>query len=80
MPQIGLVEIVLVAVYALVAVGIVLAVVGALFLGVRWLARSLSGSSRRLETELGLEVLEGRQRRGEITREEFEQAKRTLGA
>lgn len=41
---------------------------------------AILGPRRRLETELGLEVLEERLARGEITREQFEQAKRALGA
>jgi uncharacterized membrane protein len=54
--------------------------VALLFVAVRWLARSLFGSRRRLESELGLEALDGRLARGEITREEYEQARRALGA
>jgi len=54
--------------------------VAALFVGITWLARALFGPRRRLEAELGLEALEQRLARGEITREEFEQAKRALGA
>jgi len=42
--------------------------------------RALFGSQRRLEAELGLEALEARLARGEITRAEFDQAKRALGA
>ena len=54
--------------------------VALLFVAVRWLARNLFGPRRRLESELGLEALEGRLARGEITREEYEQARRALGA
>ncbi|HYN47845.1 MAG TPA: SHOCT domain-containing protein [Candidatus Nanopelagicales bacterium] len=54
--------------------------VALLFVAVRWLARNLFGPRRRLEAELGREALERRLARGEITREEFEQAKRALGA
>ncbi len=54
--------------------------VAALFVAIRWLARTLFGPRRRLEAELGLEALEQRLARGEITLEEFEQAKRALGA
>jgi uncharacterized membrane protein len=54
--------------------------VALLFVAVRWLARSLFGSRRRLESVLGLEALDGRLARGEITREEYEQARRALGA
>jgi uncharacterized membrane protein len=80
MPQVGTGELLMVAAYFIVAVGFVLAVVAALFLAVRWLARSLFGSRRRLESELGLEALDGRLARGDITREEYEQARRALGA
>jgi uncharacterized membrane protein len=55
-------------------------VVAALFVAITWLARALFGPRRRLEAELGLEGLEQRLARGEITREEFEHAKRGLGA
>jgi uncharacterized membrane protein len=41
--------------------------------------RMLFGPRQRLEAELGLEVLEQRLSRGEISNEEFEQAKRALG-
>jgi uncharacterized membrane protein len=41
--------------------------------------RMLFGPRRRLEAELGLEVLEQRLSRGQISNEEFEQAKRALG-
>jgi uncharacterized membrane protein len=54
--------------------------VALLFVAIRWLARSLFGSRRRLESELGLEALDGRLARGEITREEYEQARLALGA
>jgi len=56
------------------------AAVAVLFVVVRGLTRAAFGPRRRLEAELGLEVLEGRLARGEITREEFEQARRALGA
>ena len=55
-------------------------VVAVLFVAITWLARTLFGPRRRLEAELGLEALEQRLARGEITLEEFEQAKRALGA
>ena len=54
--------------------------VALLFVAVSWLARTLFGPRRRLESELGLEALDGRFARGEITREEYEQARRALGA
>ncbi|MFH0751408.1 MAG: SHOCT domain-containing protein [Chloroflexota bacterium] len=56
------------------------AAVAMLFMAVTWLARAVFGPRRRLEAELGLEVLEGRLARGEITREEFEQARRAQGS
>ena len=40
--------------------------------------RAVLGPRRRLEEELGLEVLRGRLARGEISAAEYEQAKRTL--
>jgi uncharacterized membrane protein len=61
---------------ALVFVG----AVAVLFVSITWLARAVFGPHRRLEAELGLEALERRLARGEITREEFEQARRALGA
>ena len=42
--------------------------------------RMLFGPSRRLEAEMGLDALRARLARGEITAQEFEQAKRALGA
>ncbi len=51
-----------------------------LFVSITWLARAVFGPRRRLEAELGLEALERRLARGEITREAFEQARRALGA
>ena len=56
------------------------AAVAMLFMAVTWLARAVFGRRRRLEAELGLEVLEGRLARGEITREEFEQARGAQGS
>lgn len=41
--------------------------------------RAVLGPRRRLEAELGLEVLRTRLARGEINQAEFEQAKRALG-
>jgi len=61
---------------ALVFVG----AVAVLFVSITWLARAVFGPRRRLEAELGLEALERRLARGEITREEFELARRALGA
>ena len=63
-------------------IGVVMfaAAVAVLFVAVRGLTRAAFGPRRRLETELGLDVLEGRLARGEITRDEFEAARRALGA
>ncbi|MEW6224630.1 MAG: SHOCT domain-containing protein [Chloroflexota bacterium] len=63
---------------AILAAGV--ALVLALFVAVRLLARGLFGRDRRLERAVGLEVLDARLARGEITREEYEQGKRALGA
>ena len=41
--------------------------------------RAILGPRRRLEADLGLEVLRMRLARGEISQAEFEQAKRALG-
>ena len=51
----------------------------ALFFVITRGTRSILGSRRRLEEELGLEVLRTRLARGEISQAEFEQAKRALG-
>ena len=80
MPQVGPGELLAVAMYAIVVVGILLAVVAALFLAVLWLARKLIGPPRRREAELGLEVLDGRRRRGEISDAEYAEGRRILGA
>jgi uncharacterized membrane protein len=63
-----------------IGVAVFAAAVAVLFVAVTWLARAVWGPRRRLEAQLGLEVLEGRLARGEITREEFETARRALGA
>jgi uncharacterized membrane protein len=63
---------------AILAAGV--ALVLALFVAVRVVTRGLFGRDRRLERAVGLEVLDARLARGEITREEYEQAKRALGA
>lgn len=55
-------------------------VVTALFLVITRVTRALFGSRRRLEAELGSEALEARLARGEITKAEFDQARRALGA
>lgn len=64
----------------IVGLALFVGVVSALFLVITRGTRALLGPRRRLEAELGLEVLAGRLARGEITREEYEQAKRALGA
>ncbi|MDO8483582.1 MAG: SHOCT domain-containing protein [Candidatus Limnocylindrales bacterium] len=51
----------------------------ALFFVITRGARAILGPRRRLEEELGLEVLRTRLARGEISQAEFEQAKRALG-
>jgi uncharacterized membrane protein len=69
---------------ALLEIGAILAAVGALVLGLfvllRAVTRTLFGRDRRLERAMGLEVLDARLARGEITRDEYDQAKRALGA
>ena len=67
------------AVSVLVGLLLLFALLVGLYYLVTRVARRLFGPRRRLEAELGLEVLEGRLARGEITPEEFEQAKRALG-
>lgn len=51
----------------------------ALFIVITRGTRAILGPRRRLEEELGLEVLRGRLARGEISQAEFEQGKRALG-
>ena len=51
----------------------------ALFFVITRGTRAVLGPRRRLEEELGLEVLRTRLARGEISQAEFEQAKRALG-
>lgn len=70
--MVGLAELALVLVILLVAVV-------ALFIAVRVIARGLFGRDRRLERSIGMEVLDARLRRGEITREEYDQARKALG-
>jgi uncharacterized membrane protein len=50
----------------------------ALFFVITRGTRAILGPRRRLEEELGLEVLRARLARGEISLTEFEQAKRAL--
>ena len=54
------------------------ALVFALFILVTRGTRAILGPRRRLEEELGLEVLRTRLARGEISQTEFEQARRAL--
>ncbi len=56
------------------------AAVAVLYVVITRLTRAAFGPRRRLEAELGLEALQQRLARGEITREEFDQARRALGA
>lgn len=64
----------------LIGVAAFAAAVAVLFVLITGLTRVAFGPRRRLEAELGLEALEARLAQGEITREEFEQARRALGA
>jgi uncharacterized membrane protein len=66
--------------WILIGLGLFTAAVAVLFVVVRGLTRAVLGPRRRLEAELSVEVIAGRLARGEITREEFEQARRALGA
>lgn len=63
----------------IVGLTIFFAVAVALFFVVTRGTRALLGPRRRLEADLGLNVLRGRLARGEISPAEFEQAKRALG-
>ncbi len=63
-----------------IGVAVFAAAVVVLFVAITGLARAVFGPRRRLEAELGLEALERHLASGEITREEFEQARRALGA
>ena len=51
----------------------------ALFFVITRGTRAILGPRRRLEEDLGLEVLRTRLARGEISQAEFEQGKRALG-
>jgi uncharacterized membrane protein len=57
-----------------VAQAIAAAVLALLFVVITRGTRAVLGPRRRLEEELGLGVLKGRLKRGEITREEFDRA------
>lgn len=63
----------------IVALTVFFAVVFALFFVVTRGTRALLGPRRRLEAELGLEVVRGRLARGEISQVDFEHARRALG-
>lgn len=63
-----------------IAIAVFAAAVLGLFIIIRVVARTLFGHDRRLERDLGLEVLRSRLSRGEITRAEFEEAAGALGA
>ena len=63
-----------------VGLTIFLALVFGLFFLITRGTQAILGPRRRLEEDLGLEVLRSRLARGEITQAEFDQAKRALGA
>ncbi len=63
----------------LVAILAFFALVFALFFTIVRVTRAIMGPRRRLEAELGDEVLQRRFARGEITRDEYMQARRSLG-
>ena len=62
-----------------VGLTIFLALVFGLFFLITRGTKAILGPRRRLEEDLGLEVLRSRLARGEITQAEFDQAKRALG-
>lgn len=62
-----------------IGLAVFIGLVFALFFVVTRGTRALFGPRRRLEEELGLEVLRKRLARNEISQEQFEQAKRALG-
>lgn len=63
----------------IVGLTLLFGLVFALFFVITRGTNAILGSRRRLEEELGLEVLRKRLARGEISQAEFEQAKRPLG-
>ena len=73
---VGLAEAVILVLIGLVAIAIPFLL---LYLVVRAAVRSALGPRKRLEEELGVEVLRGRLSRGEITPAEFEEGRRLLG-
>ena len=64
----------------LVGLAVFFGVVFLLFWLITRVTRAVVGPSRRLEHDLGLEVLRARRQRGEITDEEFATGKRLLGS
>lgn len=62
----------------IVALPIFITLVAVLFLLITRGTRAALGPRRRLEEGVGMAVLEGRLRRGEISREEFDQAARIV--
>ena len=62
-----------------IGVAVFVAAVAVLYVLVTRGTRRVLGPKRRLETELGMEQLQGRLARGEITQDEFDQARRALG-
>jgi uncharacterized membrane protein len=63
----------------IVGLTIFFALVFALFFVITRETRAILGPRRRLEAEIGLDVLRARLARGEISQAEFEQGKRALG-
>lgn len=63
----------------IVGLALFFALVFALYFLITRGTRAILGPRRRLEEELGLEVLRTRLAQGEISEAEFEQAKRALG-
>ena len=63
----------------LLGLGVFFGAVAALFVAFRRGTRAVFGPRRRLEEELGVDVLRHRLDRGEISQQEFDDAKRTLG-
>jgi uncharacterized membrane protein len=59
-------------------IALFVAAVAVLYVIVTRGTRRAFGPKRRLETELGMEQLQGRLARGEITQDEFDQANRAL--
>ena len=61
-----------------IGVAVFVAAVAVLYVLVTRGTRRVLGPKRRLETELGMEQLQGRLARGEISQDEFDQARRAL--